>query len=347
MKKEARALQYDKLYNSELKKSFIEKYDSLDSKLTMFWQFLKITDEEFEKDKDLYDMDFNEIFDLLESAECSSINSAINHINTYKRYIDYCIDLGLTNRNPLVDTDEPLSEIAKQVVADYKNKRYTREQLLEEMINPLIAETENYNDGALLLALFEGIKGKGFSELLSLRMNDDTFEELEDGSYLVHLYDSEARKHRELTITNELYKLLKYADSQTHYRTNNKDEDVETPFNETEFIFKKAKKGKQGNVQMLDRHFITRKFVFFKEKFGNTHLTADDIFQSGMMDMAYRLYQENGKLGREELLQIGEQYDTLMATSDGKTFYRNITHLKRLIFTDSFKKMYGNIEYAD
>lgn len=343
MEKVTKALQYEKLYNSELKKEFIEQYTSIDSKLTIYWQFLKIAKKESEKKKDLFEMDYNEVFELLEEAECSSINSAINHINTYKRYIDYFYDKGYTNRNVLAEIDIPLSDLAKEVVADYKNKRYTREQLITEMID----ELPNYTDGALLLALFEGIKGKGFSELLTLRMNDDTFKELEDGTYKVHLYEEGTHKERDVIISKELYNLLKLADSQPSYRTNNKDEDVETPFNESEFIFKKAKKGKQGNTQVLDRHFITRKFVFFKKEFGNDNLTADDIVQSGMMDMAYQLYLKNGKLGREELLEIGEQYDTLMATSDGKTFYRNITHLKRLIFTDSFTKMYGNIEYAD
>lgn len=336
-------LQYDKLYNSELKKAFIEQYTSLDSKLTIYWQLLKIAETEFDKNKDLFDMDFNEIFELLEGIECSSVNSAINHINTYKRYIQYCQDRGYTNRNALAETEDPLSEIAQQVVADFKNQRYTREKLMTEMVD----ELTNYTDGALLLALFEGIKGKGFSELLTLRMTEENFKELEDGRFKVHLYEAETHKERDVIISRELYRLLDLANKQTAYRTNNKDEDVETPFNESEFIFKKAKKGKQGNSQVLDRHFITRKFVFFKKEFGNGNLTADDIVQSGMMDMAYRLYLENGKLGREELLQIGEQYDTLMATSDGENFYRNITHLKRLIFTESFKKMYGNIEYAD
>lgn len=338
MKNPTTALQYEKLYNAEQKKEFIERYTSIDSKLTIYWQFVKIAKIEFEKHKDLYEMDFQEVYELLEETKCSSINSAINHINTYKRYIEFFIHKGYTNRNVLAETEEPLSSLAKKVVADYKNVRYTREQLLHEMID----ELNNYTDGALLLALFEGIKGKGFSELLTLKRSN--LEQRPDG-YYAHLYEEGTYKQRTIQISEELYKLLILADYQTSYRTNNKDEDVETPFNESEFIFKKAKKGKQGNSQVLDRHFITRKFLFFKKEFGNSYLTADDIVQSGMMDMAYRLYVEKGKIGKEELLEIGDQYNTLMATVD-KTSYRNTTHLKRLIFTNAFKELYGDIHYT-
>src|SRR5690554_850344 len=151
----------------------------------------------------------------------------------------------------------------------------------------MIDELNNYTDGALLLALFEGIKGKSFSELLTLKANN--LEELEDRRCVAHLYDLKGNKTRTVEISRELYKLLLRADEQLAYITNNENESVETPFNDSEYIFKKAKKGKQYNSQMLDRHFITRKFLFFKKFFGNEFLTADDIVQSGMMDMAYRV----------------------------------------------------------
>ena len=335
------ALQYDKLYNSEPKKEFIEQYSSLDSRLTLYWQFLKVAPFERQKGKDMSEMTDVEIKEMLESAECSTLSSAINHINTYKRYIETVSD---SDTSPFY-TFSSFSELASEVVANYKNKRYTREELMF-----MIDELANDTDKALLLALFEGIKGKGFSELLTLKMwnVDIRFEQDSDNVICTaKVYDESKDSHRTLNISKELYNLLDRADKQTSYKTNNQDENIETPFNESEYVFKKAKKGKQSGGAVLDRHFITRKFIFFKEFFGNTFLTADDIVQSGMMHMAYELYKESGKIGREELLKIGEHYDTIMTTNDGKNFYRNATVLKRIIFNEKFTELYGDIKYAD
>ena len=340
-------LKFENLFNGEDKKRFISQYDSVDSQLTIYWQFLKVADFEGNGtdkvkglNKDMSEMTSDEIWEMLKFAKCSTITSAINHINTYKRYIDFMN----VEHNPFYDFDS-YSELASEVMDKTKNKRYSREDLMF-----MIDELNNYTDQALLLALFEGIKGKSFSELLTLkRSNLTVVENLENDLYYADVYDKGTKEIRRVNISEDLYKLLILADKQSEYRTNNQDETVETPFNDSEFIFKKAKKGKQGG-STLDRHFITRKFVFFKEFFGNDGLTADDILQSGMMYMAYQLYLKSGKIGKEELLIVGDHYDTIMATSNGKDYYRNITDLKRKIFTDELEKVYPKlkgIKYTD
>lgn len=337
---QSNVLKFENLFNGNYKKNFVYQYDSIDSQLTIFWQFLKVAPFEKKLNKDMSEMTSEEIIDMLLEVKCSTITSAINHINTYKRYTDF-MEVSV---NPFHDF-ESYSELASYVVDKGKNKRYSKEDLMF-----MIDELNNYTDQAMLLALFEGIKGKSFSELLTLkRSNLIVIENLENSLHFADVYDEGTKEVRRVQISEDLYKLLILADEQEAYRTNNADETVETPFNDSEFIFKKAKKGKQGG-SVLDRHFITRKFVFFKEFFGNEYLTADDILQSGMMYMAYQLFLENGKLGKQELLAIGEHYDTIMATSNGKDYYRNITDLKRKIFTEQLEEVYPKLKgivYSD
>lgn len=333
-------LKFENLYNGNDKKKFISQYESVDSQLTIYWQFLKVAPFEVKLNKDMSEMTSEEIKTMLEEAKCSTITSAINHINTYKRYIDFMN----VAENPFHDF-EIYSDLASDVVDKGKNKRYSREDLMF-----MIDELNNYTDQAMILALFEGIKGKSFSELLTLkRSNLIVVENDNKNLYFADVYNEGTKEVRRVQISEDLYKLLILADEQEAYRTNNADETVETPFNDSEFIFKKAKKGKQGG-SVLDRHFITRKFVFFKEFFGNEHLTADDILQSGMMHMAYKLFLESGKIGKKELLAVGEHYDTIMATSNGKDYYRNITDLKRKIFTEQLEMVYPKLKgivYSD
>ena len=329
------------LYNKDSKIEFIGNYGSMDSQMTIFWQFLKASKYEKKIDKDIFEMNEAEIKEMLISVECSTITSAINHINTYKRYIDF---KGV--ENPFYNFDS-YSQLASEVIAKKKNKRYSRKDLLE-----MIDELNNYTDQALLLAIFEGIKGKSFSELLTLRASEEFLYHKEiDGEdkFFAEIYNEGTKSFRTIEISQDLFKLIRLADKQTSYRTNNENEIIETPFNDSEFVFKKAKKGKQDDSG-LDRHFITRKFIFFKEFFGNEFLTADDIAQSGMMYMAYKQFLESKKIGKKELLAIGEQYNTVMATSNGKDYYRNITDIKRKVFNDELGKIYSeleNIKYSD
>ena len=65
MNEATHVLQYNRLYNFELKKYFIEQYDSMESKLTFYWQFLKIAETEKKKNKDLCNMSFEEIKQIL------------------------------------------------------------------------------------------------------------------------------------------------------------------------------------------------------------------------------------------------------------------------------------------
>ena len=329
------------LYNKDSKIEFISNYESFDSQMTIFWQFHKVAKYEYEIKKDIYEMNESEIKDMLMFVECSTITSAINHINTYKRYIDF---KGV--ENPFYNFDS-YSQLASEVVSKRKNKRYTRKDLLE-----MIDELNNYTDQALLLAIFEGIKGKSFSEILTLRASEEFLyhKEIEgEDKFFAKLYNEGTKSYRTIEISQDLFKLIRLADKQYSYRTNNENEIVETPFNDSEFVFKKGKKGKQDESG-LDRHFITRKFIFFKQFFGNKFLTADDIAQSGMMYMAYKQYLTSGKIGKKELLSIGEHYNTVMATSNGKDYYRNITDIKRKVFNDELGKIYSeleNVKYSD
>lgn len=332
-------LAYENLYNSEKKKEFINQYECSESRLTIYWQLLKVAPFERGIDKDISEMTGEEIKLMLLEVGCSTITSAINHINTYKRYADF-----MTTTSPFYQF-ESYSELASQVIDKDKNMRYSREELMF-----MIDELKNDTDKALLLALFEGIKGKSYSEILTLKKDNLSTKVNENGEkiHIAKVYDEGVKDYRDVVISKELFDLLILANKQPSYKTNNEDEEVETPFNESEFIFKKAKKGRQGGT--LDRHFINRKFVFFKEFFGNEHLTADDIIQSGMMYLAYTLYKKSGKIGKEELLKVGEQYNTKMATINGKEFYRNITDIKRKVFTDQLEKVYVDlkgIEYSN
>lgn len=326
------------LYNREIKLSFIENtYDSFESQITMFWQFAKAYEYENKIGKDISEMNKKELMQLIKGEiKPSTHNSAVNIISAYKRYIDY---IGNNPNNPLSNIDTP--KLASEVIAKEKNPRFSKSQVLN-----MIDKLNNDTDRALILCLFEGIKGRAYSEILTLRTKN--LKQIGNDFYAT-VYNAETKENRTIQISEKLYDLILRADNQTHYRTNNIDSVVETPFLDTEYVFKKTMKGKQNELY-LNHHFITRKFAFFKEFFGNEHLNADDFVRSGMMSMAHDLFMKSGKLGRDELLSIGEHYNTVMAYSGDSEHYRNITDIKRKVFNEHLEKLYPvleNIKYEE
>lgn len=333
--------QYEKLYNGQLKREYIDaKYSTkaTKSKETIYSQLNKMSKCEFELGKNIFDMDEEELNSTLKLLRCSTITSAINHINTFKNYIQFAKNSGVNNSKSMFLEKVVVAELADEIIDPTKCKRYKRADILQA-----IKAFDNYTDAALLLCLFEGIKGDEFSEIFTLNVNN-LMEEVVNGQekYKVTLYNSKSKskeKIRTIEISQELYYLLQRAHNQTEYISTT-GTGRRTPYQESDYVFKKARKGKQDNSKQLSRSFITRKFIFFKDYFGNHDLDADDIVRSGMMHLAYTLLLTCEEFTKEEWQIIHKQYDTRLATSDMKNYYVDTTFLRRTIFTAKFEELY-------
>ncbi|MGB2870418.1 hypothetical protein, partial [Psychrobacillus psychrotolerans] len=298
------------------------------TRTTMFFSLRNATKTERQLNKDLYEMNIDELSVVLSGAKSSTISSVHNYIMSFSRYIDWAYRKGLAvrNINPLSQKDHV--EWGRQFVTSYMNTILTREQIID-----MLQELANEIDQAVLLALFEGISGEGFSELLNLKM-DDIDEE--DGKYFANLKDQNGDK-RTIEISERLHKLLQLADTQTEYINKNENgtlpQTLYSQLYEGDRIFKKSKRGKVTEDNLLTHLFVNRKFNMFKKVFDNHYLNARDIKKSGICHLAYTLYGEKGKLETEDFIEIGNHYDTIWTSTKGKR-YRNVTAIKKILNSD-------------
>lgn len=327
-------LNVEKFYNGEIKVKYLNTIKHKDTRNLTAYPFMTAGKTEQAFGKDLYDMNIDEIGEVLKDLAVSSSNTAYNHTVKFEVYIDWAIGNGYvsSNINPISSLESKL-EWSKQHVATYKQSAFKREEILE-MCEDLV----NYVDRAVLLSIFEGISGEGFSELLNLRTKD--LKE-EDGVFKATLYRKDGT-FRTIEITETLFNLLHKTDSEPEYVNKNglaeNDRSTTSKFQESEFIFKKTTRGKQEGS--LDGFYVNRKFVIYKDVFDLKFLKSKDIQVSGMMHMADYLYNKNGKFELEELKLIGDQYDTANnRTENGE--YRNTNIIKLLLKTDLFKNLYG------
>lgn len=326
-------MKYELLYNAEQKVRFIEKYEMDSSRNTLYAQLARISEKEFALNKDISEMNQDEIKETLLSCQFSSVSSAISHINTYKRYSET-----QTSTSPFYVFDN--TEMAKNVIAKNRDKRYSKEEI-ELFMGSLV----NDNDKALILCLFEGIKGQEYSEIFNIKVEDIGEEEV-NGMFSLVLNDSVRQSERSVLISKHLKELLIRTNKQLEYMS---PEGLRNSlFNESEFVFKKVRKGKQKESDVLDANYLNRKMLLFKKVFDNDYLKAEDITRSGMMHMANEIYKNKGVFTREDINLIGEQFGipkVALNNTEIKGF--NITTLKRKIFHSTMSILYPEFKYFE
>src|SRR5690606_21423647 len=130
--------------------------------------FKRTKETEEALNKDIYDMGKFELAEVIKALSASTVNSAYTKAVQLEMYIDWAIENGYveSNINPLTNINK--KEWVATFVATYKQEVFTRKDILN------LCETDLYNvaDKAILLCVFEGIAGEGYSEMLNLRTKD-------------------------------------------------------------------------------------------------------------------------------------------------------------------------------
>lgn len=325
----------EKYYNAELKERYLETIATKATRHITSYPFQKAKNTEEQLKKDIFEMNIDELELVMREQGSSSVDAAYVNAVRFEQYINWAIQNGLlpNNLNPITNLPNK-REWASNFVAKYRQTVFTRSELLE-MCDDLVNDV----DKAVLLALFEGIAGKGYAELLNLEAK--YLKEVNENEFTATIFDADGSS-RTIHITKELYKLLLSADKQTEYINKNGQSEGDrwstSELEDSPYIFKKTTRGKQGGK--LDLFYVNRKFTMFKEIFDLKFLKAKNIETSGIMHMAHELYNSKGELTQEDMQQIADQFNTSVAKYEGEET-RRIIIIKQIIKTDLFKELYG------
>lgn len=323
----------EKFYNGDTKIAYLDTIPNLKTRKITAFPFMKAKNIEEVLGKDMFEMNLDELGLVIENLSVSTHDSAYISTIKFKNYIDWAIENGYkeSSINPLSRL-ENIKEWSNQFVAADKQNAFTRQEILS-MCENLI----NYVDRAVLLALFEGINGEGFSELLNLRTK---YLKEENDKFFARLYDNSGRERR-IEVSKELFGFLHKTDMEEEYINKNglteKNQQSTSNLLDSTYIFKKTTRGKrEGN---LDVHFVNRKFRIYKEIFGLKYLKSRDIEVSGMMYIANELYKRDGQFKQAHLEEIGTRFNSAMIRVN-KYDYRNTNLIKNLIKI-KYSELYG------
>lgn len=159
------------MYNEELKRRFIEKRSNeviLPHPNYLECQFEKTAEMENELGKDLYDFATHEIIEyykMLNLACVSTLSVMNSHFSHYTRW---CLE-----QNLVKDNQNHFLELNTDNFKNCINKIMREAKMLtKNIIDQMLEELENPRDQFVILALFEGIKGAGYCEIIKLRPED-------------------------------------------------------------------------------------------------------------------------------------------------------------------------------
>lgn len=193
----------DNMYNEETKRRYIEykEASTIMCDNYLYRVFEAVSSSEIKAGKDIADFTSNEIIDYYKLVNKASVDSLVTLNNTLSLYTQWYINELLS-----IDHQNHFSELTRECLSRCVNKcrvEYSiiqRNELLES-----IKDLPNPSDSFIILALFEGINGNNYKELLKLHLSD-----FRDDT--VTLYDG-----RKINVSPELTKWASLSAEEKYY----------------------------------------------------------------------------------------------------------------------------------
>lgn len=189
------------MYNEELKQKFIDtQVDSMKNMVKSI--FIASEKLENEKDKDIAEFTIDEIFDMFNQIGSKTYRS----LYLKKTYLANYVDFYQENRH--IDIENNYRNITVNDLIEFtKINLPNRKCLLRSDILSIIDRLPNAIDQFFILALYEGIRGDKYIDLLSLKMSDIDKETL----------TANLASGKKIKISKELYECARMAAAQVEY----------------------------------------------------------------------------------------------------------------------------------
>ncbi|KAA9007314.1 hypothetical protein F4V43_02175 [Paenibacillus spiritus] len=294
---------YDDIIYNETQKNRFLKGLTEQMKNAHLRIFKVSNDLEEQLEKDLYNFNINEASRLMKLLAPSSFASSSFALGLIRSYIQWGIqqDLRDDNINPLASTTT--DDFVGSFVDTSKKVYYT-----EKEIATLIGKIANFQDSASIQAIFEGILGRQYSELLNILKKD-----LDPHSNVLEIRNKPSKGPlvtRKVNVSDKLMGLLLGAARQEEYAKNNGEGASRYPIIklvDSPYVFRPAAlNSKISDVGVPT--LITNRISSIAKLFGQDYLTPTNIRKSGMIKLAYDLIQQTGKFDRQEIIMVCKQF---------------------------------------
>jgi hypothetical protein len=291
------------MYNEEVKQRYIIEKESktYTPKYYLKRLFDKTEEHEVRLDKDVSNFTSYEITDLYKTFNIRSVESLTVMNSHLGLYTDWCL-----KQNMVMDCQNHFSEMNHDAflkcinIMALKKSIVTRQTLYtwfeEEILNP--------SDAFIMLALFEGIRGKDFCEIVNLKMSDFSGNKVK------------LCTGRELVVSDKLVELAKISDDTMEYYSVNKDNIRTFPYLDEDVIVKNFHNCKNeidsyGQGRRIYRRLM-RNFEYLRVE---QWMSASSLEESGRIDFIKTRSKELGISAKDFIFsdyvdEIDYKYET-------------------------------------
>lgn len=292
-----------KLYNSDRKNRFLnEEYPNEQTRTTYASLLVGVAKFEEEKEKDVCDFSLSESIELLIGLKKKTFKSLDVAQTIIIKYVDWCIDHGYSktflNTFKLIDKED-LKKYTHRIAV--RHSYFTRDRLYFEVIDRL----HNYVDKALVILLFEGVRGR--SDI------DHTFEELRNLKYTdIHpetntiTVTRDDGTDREIQVEERTMKILVAAwNEETYYKANGEGTGYFAirPLKQTPYLLR-TMEVEFSEGEKITSSAIGLRFRNFRKYTGVRFLNPTIIFQSGLLEICEDIEKRNGKITNDDYRDI-------------------------------------------
>lgn len=277
-------------YNLEIKNQFLSKLVNEPTKKPYERVFKYSAVAESLYEKDLYDFSRDEIANILSDLNPTTPGIAKSNGRMISSYISWAIAKGFkkVNNNPLQTVDDEW--LAKFVDTD-KKIYFSKDEI--EMVED---NCKNAQDAVVLRLLFENVQGKELAEIRNLKMSDVNKE-----LRILTLTNLDG-KDRKVEVSERCIKFIEWAYIQDVYFKKNGTTGKHGKYTgrapklslvESEYVVKSAQTNREeGDDRRVEATALYRRLDSIGDIFGYEYLTSKNIFRSGIIYRAYKLWKE-------------------------------------------------------
>lgn len=315
-------------YNPNFKNEFLSGYNN-NTKHTYSSLFIHSRVVEFVLEKDIFELELKYLSKIFQIIDPTTINNARSFGSVMNTYINWAIEKGYKkDANPL----EGLGYDWFDRFVDPNSKIYISDKDLIELEDKLI----NAQDSVILRLLFEGVRGKDFSEILNIKREDIDFK-----NSTLKLIDDETGE-RTLEVSDRCMTLIKKALSEEKYWNKNGETQNEKRLYslliESDYLIKTSKTQTQGEGR-AEKHLIYRRLANIQEITRYKMFNPNSIRNSGMIYIAAQSYFKDKEVTKEVLKEIAEKFMVKKVNNHGYMVY-NYALMRRFINEEEISLLY-------
>jgi integrase len=290
-------------FNENLKNEFLSMYPETTQHVYKRI-FVKSASNEVRFGKDLFDFDLELIEDVLTDLDPLTPTVSQTNGRIVSAYITWAIDKGY-KKNKI--------NLLKSVEAEYFSKFVDKSKKIYFSYDEIMdAEKfcENAQDSVVIRLLFENVQGKEASEIRNLR-NEDGMIDWDNNT--LTLVDKDGSKRTVEVSDRAMYLIEEALAETTYYKRNGMMEERDnvrefTDLMDNNYVIRNSITKSKNVNGAVNEWVIYRRVTLIGELLSIPYFTTKNIVRSGMIYMAYQLLKKDGKLEKEQYVQIAERF---------------------------------------